>query len=127
MRRYWNTVLLSDYEGERFDISPTMSDHASYKTKAKLLRALYAKAHETFKAEYGYNINRVGEYLAFGEWLSGLALSVDYENYKILEIAKKLKQPVKNESQQQKILSIWWVFLTTHFFKSAKHYKAVLQ
>jgi hypothetical protein len=44
-----------------------------------------------FKKEYGFMIERVGEYNAFKEWLQGLpsVLTVPFYNYDILENAKK--------------------------------------
>jgi len=82
-------------------------------------------AYNRFKAEYGFNILRMGEYKAFSEWLSGLALDYDFYNYKILELAKEWGQNPTTEAQENKIIMGWWDFLTTKFFKALKKYKVV--
>jgi len=73
-----------------------------------------------FRSEYSHMIKRVGEFKAFSEWLSGLpmALNIDFENYKILQLAKEWHSIPENatEKQEDKIIENWFNFITMKFF-----------
>ena len=43
-----------------------------------------------FNSEYSWNIERIGKFRAMSEWLSGLALPIEYMDYDIVELAIKL-------------------------------------
>jgi hypothetical protein len=85
----------------------------------------------TFRKEYKHEINRRGEYKAFSEWLSGLpsAIFIDFENYKILQLAEKwgsipdgLTEKRKDKYEDKLILS-WFNFITVKFFVLCKRNK----
>ena len=78
-----------------------------------------------FKSEYSHMIERKGQYMAFSEWLQGLALDYDFMNHEILNLAKKWGQDLSTEAKKDKILNDWWPFLTNQFFKLARSYKVV--
>lgn len=82
---------------------------------------------DTFKSEYGWNIPRYGLQGAFKEWLMGLptVIGIDFENYKIIEIAKKWGSlPVNaTEKQEDKIIENWFNFITVKFFQLCKKLK----
>jgi hypothetical protein len=82
---------------------------------------------DTFKSEFSHEIKRQGQYKAFTEWLTGLpsALDIDFENWKILQLAEKWESiPVNaTEKQQDKILENWWNFITIKFFQLCKFNK----
>jgi len=40
-----------------------------------------------FYAEYGWNVEQQGKFKAMSEWLSGLALNIDYTYYDIIQLA----------------------------------------
>ena len=80
-----------------------------------------------FRAEKGYEIARIGEQKAFNDWLMGLpsAINVDFENYRILEIAREwgsLPQYAK-PWQENKILNNWFNFITVKFFQLCRYNK----
>jgi hypothetical protein len=83
----------------------------------------------TFRSEYNHEIKRVGEFRAFSEWLSGLpsVLDIDFQNYNILQLAKKWNSIPENatEKQEYKILSNWWKFIAMRFFTLCRRNKAV--
>jgi hypothetical protein len=85
--------------------------------------------YKTFKAEYGWNIERVGEVSAFKEWMQGLpsSFNIDFENYKILQLAVKWGSIPENytERQADKILENWFNFIAVKTFQLFKHYKVV--
>ena len=45
---------------------------------------------DRFNSEYGFMIERVGKYKAMSEWLSGLALDIEYYDDAILDLAIKM-------------------------------------
>lgn len=78
---------------------------------------------DTFKKEYSYQIEYYGSNInrAFSEYLMGLpsCINIDFENYKILEIAKKWGSIPQNpnEIQEDKIINNWFMFITLYFFR----------
>jgi len=82
---------------------------------------------DTFRAEYDWRIKRDGEYKAFTEWLSGLpsSFNIDFENYRILELAHKWESLPDNatDSQEWKIINNWFNFIMVKFFQLCKRYK----
>jgi hypothetical protein len=45
---------------------------------------------DRFNSEYGFMIERVGKYKAMSEWLSGLALDIEYYDDAIVDLAIKM-------------------------------------
>lgn len=87
---------------------------------------------DTFKSEYGYseNIKYYGSYgKCFMNWLMGLpsSFNVDYENYRIIEIAKEWGSlPAKcDDRQEDKILDNWWNLITHKTFQLMKKHKVL--
>lgn len=82
---------------------------------------------DTFKSEYGYNINRMGAYKAFVEWLSGLPSSINlpFYYYDIEKIGKQIGVLYENASQKKidKFLENWFPFIATNVWKLARKYK----
>ena len=87
----------------------------------------FANIKETYRIflkEKGYEIERVGEFNAFKDWLMGLPtiLTVPFYNYDILEQYKKYKQekePAWNfhhEKQEDLFLENYWANVAKAFF-----------
>ena len=53
-----------------------------------------------FNDEYSWNIERVGNFRAMSEWLSGLALPIEYMYHNIVELAVKLGSINPNPSDK---------------------------
>ncbi len=70
---------------------------------------------DTFKSEYGHNVKSVGQQKAFVNWMQGLptCFNIDFENYRIIEIAKEWGSLEKGatDKQEDKILSTWHNFI----------------
>jgi len=70
---------------------------------------------DTYRSEYGdeYNVRYYGSDLdCFANWLMGLpsSFNVDYENYRIIELAKKwgsLQQDA-TDRQEQRVIDNWF-------------------
>lgn len=82
---------------------------------------------DTFIKEYGWAVERYGEYRAFKEWLQGLpsCFNVDFENYKIIQIAVKWGSIPADytEKQADRILENWFSFITVKTFQLFRKYK----
>ena len=68
---------------------------------------------DRFNSEYGFMIERVGKQKAMAEWLSGLALSIEYMNDDIIKLAIKMGSIDENPSEkmQSKICEKYWDFM----------------
>ena len=80
------------------------------------------RVYEIFKDEYAHNIKYYGnEQTAFANYLAGLpsCINVDYENYKILELAKIWGSIPEDatEKEEEKILNNWFNFISVNFFQ----------
>ena len=56
------------------------------KTDAEKIKYIF----DRFYSEYGWNIERVGKQKAMAEWLSGLALNIEFYDDAIVDLAIKL-------------------------------------
>ena len=105
--------IFSIIDGENYNVT--------FKNDKEKLQFVY----DTFVKEYGHEIERRGPLGAFSEWIKGLpsAFNVEYRNYYILELAKEWGQVVETESQQYKILDVWFDFITNKTFVLMHKYK----
>lgn len=87
--------------------------------------------YNTFISEYWHDYNKKyynGNIIkAFASWLQGLpsSFNIDFENYCILQIAKKWGSIPDNatERQEDKIIENWFNFISVKTFKLFKKYK----
>lgn len=74
---------------------------------------------DTFKSEYGYNINKYGKYRAFSEWLQGLPSSMNIAFYysEIIELGKQMGflKPEASEKSEDSFTDQWFNRLTIQF------------
>lgn len=93
------------------------------KTDAEKLQFLF----DAFKSEYGWSIERKGMQSAFSDWIMGLpsSFNIDFENYKILELAKLWGSIPRDasEAQEDKILANWFNFITVKTFQLFRKHK----
>ena len=68
---------------------------------------------DRFNSEYGFMIERVGKYKAMSEWLSGLALDIEYYNDAIVELAVKMGSidPNPSDKLKDKVAANYWNFM----------------
>ena len=68
---------------------------------------------DRFYSEYGWNIDRVGKLKAISEWLSGLALDIEYYYSDIIKLAIKMGSIDENPSKklQIKVINNYWDFM----------------
>ena len=68
---------------------------------------------DRFYSECGWNIERVGKQKAIAEWLSGLALDIEYYNDAIVDLAVKMGSIDPNPSNKlkDKVAANYWDFM----------------
>jgi len=68
---------------------------------------------DRFNKEYGFMIDRVGKHKAMAEWLSGLALDIDYYYDDIVKLAIKMGSIDENPSEklQARVKENYWDFM----------------
>lgn len=68
--------------------------------------------YKTFKSEYGWMIERIGEQRAMKEWFHGLpsCFNLAFTNHDIIQLAKKWESIPQDatEKQEDKILENYW-------------------
>ena len=68
---------------------------------------------DRFNSEYGFMIERVGKQKAIAEWLSGLALDIEYYYDDIVKLAIKMGSIDENPSDklQARVKENYWNFM----------------
>jgi len=68
---------------------------------------------DRFNKEYDWNIQKVGRYKAMAEWLSGLALNIEYYYDDIVKLAIKMGSIDENPSEklQARVKENYWDFM----------------
>ena len=68
---------------------------------------------DRFNSEYGFMIDRVGKQKAMSEWLSGLALDIEYYYDDIVKLAIKMGSIEENPSEklQARVKENYWNFM----------------
>jgi len=68
---------------------------------------------DRFNSEYGFMVERVGKYKAMSEWLSGLALDIEYYYDDIVKLAIKMGSidPNPNDKLRNKVEQGYFDFM----------------
>jgi hypothetical protein len=67
--------------------------------------------HETFYLEYGWNVERQGQFKALKEWLQGLpsVLNIAFCNYEIVDLYKKWRNVEElTPAQEDDAINNYW-------------------
>ena len=107
MSKLHHTQYKKNYRN--YILSCINSDDQELKTDQDKINYLFNR----FYSEYSWNISRVGKKAALAEWLSGLAIDIEYYNDDIIKLAIKLGSIDENPSEklQEKIVSGYWDFM----------------
>ena len=85
---------------------------------------------DTFRSEYGHQINRMGAFRAFVEWLQGLPSSINiaYTYSDIIDIGKNIGVLDYNasEKKEDKFTENWFPFIANNVWKLARKYKVAI-
>lgn len=72
-------------------------------------KALYVKSR--IEGEYEHVIRQKGIYKAVAEWLSGLAINIDYSYHDIIKRAESWHECELNEKQADMVCERWFDFM----------------
>jgi len=107
MTKLHHTQYKKNYRN--YILSCINSEDCELKTDQDKIKHLFNR----FYSEYSWNIKRVGKKAALSEWLSGLAIDIEYYNDDIIKLAIDLGSIDNNPSEklQEKVLSGYWDFM----------------
>ena len=93
-----------------FNCVETDSEGKPIQTKAEKAKYII----DRFYKEYGFQVDRIGKQKAIAEWLSGLALNIEYYNQDIVQLALDMGSINSNPSDklQEKVINNYWSFMT---------------
>ena len=109
MTKLNHTEYKKNYKKYILDCVQLDCEEKELKTDEEKIKYIF----DRFYSEYGWNIERVGKQKAMAEWLSGLALDIEYYNLSIVELAVKMGSVEENPSDkmQGKIIDNYWNFM----------------
>jgi hypothetical protein len=103
-------------------IDPTVYNLNLHTDKEKL-EFLY----DTFKREYSYMINQVGQVNAMREWIMGLpsSFNIEFKNNEILKLAVLWQSIPENytDKEADKIINNWFNFVAVKTFQLFRKHK----
>jgi hypothetical protein len=104
-----HTEYKKNYKKYILDTIETGLNDEPLKTDQEKIEYLFKR----FNSEYGFMIERVGKQKAIAEWLSGLALNIEFYNDAIVELAIKMGsiEEKPNEKLQARVINNYWSFM----------------
>jgi len=104
-----HTEYKKNYKKYILDTIETGLNDEPLKTDQEKIEYLFKR----FNSEYGFMIERVGKQKAIAEWLSGLALNIEFYNDAIVELAIKMGsiEEKPNEKLQARVQNNYWNFM----------------
>ena len=79
MTKLHHTEYKKNYKNYILSTIETDGEDKPLKTEKEKIDYIFNR----FNSEYGFMIERVGEQKALAEWLSGLALNIEYSNFNL--------------------------------------------
>ena len=109
MTKLHHTEYKKNYKNYILSTIEEDSEGNPIKTDAEKINYIF----DRFNSEYGWNIERVGKFKAMSEWLSGLALNIEYYNDAIVDLAVKMGsiEPNPNDKIKDKVAANYWDFM----------------
>ena len=109
MSKLHHTKYKENYKNYILDCIEDDGNGKPLKTEQEKIAHIF----DRFNSEYGWMIERVGSQKAMTEWLQGLALPIDFENYIIIERAIAMGSIEENppERLQDKVIENYWTFM----------------
>jgi len=104
-----HTEYKKNYKKYILDTIETGLNDEPLKTDQEKIEYLFNR----FNSEYGFMIERVGKQKAIAEWLSGLALDIEYYYDDIVKLAIKMGSIDENPSDklQARVKENYWNFM----------------
>jgi len=86
MTKLHHTAYKKNYKKYILDCVQLDCEEKELKTDQEKINYIF----DRFNSEYGWKVERVGKFKAMSDWLSGLALPIDYYYDDIVELAVKM-------------------------------------
>ena len=96
MTKLHHTEYKKNYKKYILDCVQLDNEEKKLKTDQEKINYIF----DRFNSEYGWNIERVGKFKAMSEWLSGLALPIEYYYDDIVKLAIKMGSIDENPSDK---------------------------
>ena len=96
MTKLHHTEYKKNYKKYILDCVQLDNEEKELKTDQEKINYIF----DRFNSEYGWNIERVGKFKAMSEWLSGLALPIEYYYNDIVKLAIKMGSIDENPSDK---------------------------
>ena len=109
MTKLHHTEYKKNYKKYILNTVETGLNDEPLKTDQEKIKYLFKR----FNSEYGFMIERVGKQKAIAEWLSGLALNIEYYYTDIVKLAVKMGSIDENPSDklQARVQNNYWNFM----------------
>ena len=109
MTKLHHTEYKKNYKNYILSTIETDNEDKPLKTDQDKIKYIF----DRFNSEYGFMINRVGKQKAMSEWLSGLALNIEYYYDDIVKLAIKMGSIDENPSEklQARVIDNYWSFM----------------
>ena len=109
MTKLHHTAYKKNYKKYILECVELDNDEKELKTDQEKIKYIF----DRFYSEYGFHIPRVGKQKAMAEWLSGLALDIEYYYDDIVNLAVKMGSIDPNPSDQlrSKVQQNYWLFM----------------
>ena len=109
MTKLHHTEYKKNYKKYILNTIETDNDDKPIKTDNEKIKYIF----DRFNSEYGFMIDRVGKQKAMSEWLSGLALDIEYYYDDIVKLAIKMGSIEENPSEklQARVKENYWNFM----------------
>ena len=96
MTKLHHTAYKKNYKKYILDCVQLDCEDKELKTEQEKINYIF----DRFNSEYGWNIERVGKFKAMSEWLSGLALPIEYYYDDIVKLAIRMGSIDDNPSDK---------------------------
>ena len=109
MAKLHHTEYKKNYKKYILDCVELDREEELIKTDEEKIKYIF----DRFYSEYGFMVERVGKQKAIAEWLSGLALNIEYYYDDIVKLAIKMGSIDENPSEklQARVKDNYWSFM----------------
>ena len=109
MTKLHHTEYKKNYKNYILSTIETDNEDKPLKTDQDKIKYIF----DRFNSEYGFIINRVGKQKAMSEWLSGLALNIEYYYDDIVKLAIKMGSIDENPNDKlrNRVKQGYWDFM----------------
>ena len=123
MTKLHHTEYKKNYKNNILSTIETDNEDKPLKTDNEKIKYIF----DRFNSEYGFMINRVGKQKAMSEWLSGLALNIEFYYDDIVKLAIKMGSidPNPNDKLKNRVEQGYFDFMANIILSFEPKWKEV--